>query len=206
MLAVDDWHSSPTSSEYIDFKFTTKPGMMFHLDNIAFDHTRSSNGPTGYKVKVDGAEVGTGAVTNSCGHASISVNLNYGGSTTVTVRIIGTGASDDHGDPRGRVRLLEGMGYALAQVGDLGLQRGGAHRPVAVEQGVQLVEAHPAPHGEDGEDLELAQREVERLAPQRRRWLAEDPQLERRDRRARRVRRRGPSSAGCVRCRRRRLL
>ena len=100
MLAVEDWHSSPTSTEYVDFKFTTKPGTMFHLSNIAFDHTRSSGGPNGYKVKVDGVEVGTGAVTNSCGHASINVNLNYGSSTTVTIRITGTGASDDHGDLR----------------------------------------------------------------------------------------------------------
>ncbi|MCB0535306.1 MAG: carboxypeptidase regulatory-like domain-containing protein, partial [Saprospiraceae bacterium] len=100
MLAVDDWHFNPTSSEYVDFKVTTKPGTMFHLSNVAFDHTRSSNGPTGYRVMVNGAEVGSGSVTNSCGNASINLNLNYGGSTMITVRIIGTGATDNHGDLR----------------------------------------------------------------------------------------------------------
>ena len=81
-----------------------------------------------------------------------------------------------------------------AQVRDLGLERGRRHRPVAVQQGVELAQGGPARHGQDREDLELALGQPQGRSVERRPRFAEHLHVERRRGDARGTRRGAPAA------------
>ncbi len=109
-ISGNGWNAS---DRYWEFTVTANPGIALDLSSLSFDYRRSSTGPSGYEVTINGLNVSSGSMTATLtGNTFYPATVPISGFSTLSsaqVRIYGTGATGPSGTFRLDNVVLDGL-------------------------------------------------------------------------------------------------